>query len=882
MKAGRLLSVSERWFRLMLRLYPPDFRDEIGEAVVETYRDRAREALESGGAFRLTVVWWAALRDSVRNGLGERARPAVAWRRAGDWGRDFEKVSRRFFQKPLFFVAVLATLTVGLGTFAVVYTAVDKILVKPLPYPNPEDLFMIWGKERELSHLMNTGPEVAGLQKAGGIIQAAAGLYYTSATLEERNSDATRIPTLVVSTNLFDLLGVRPALGRGFRPEEEEPQATKVVVLNDGLWRRLGADPAIIGTTLKLSEAKYTVVGVMPPGFRFAGVRAAPASIPDIYIPFPINLAESPPGNSSYFAVIRARHGSSPEEVFRAVDGVGRFVDEHELKWGRRIFPSALHMEMVEEVRPALLALGFAAVFLVLVLTVNLASLLLARAAEREREFAVSRAVGANGTAVVRAMLIEGGLLGLTGGSAGALVGIWGTRLLVAVGPMDLPRRETLALDWNIAMVVIVVGVLLGFVASIMPAVWASRVSLASLVSTSAVRGSAGSSRMRRGLVVVQVSLSLVLLSAGGLVVRSFERLLAADPGFKPEGVLTFSLGLNEFDAPRDAFPFLDRVDAAIRALPGVAAVSATTRLPLAGQENVPVISIPGAPGNTGDPKRDRRTVARVFIRAGYVKAMGMRLIEGRDLEETRRDGVHEALIDRHLAQQFFPKSSPLGATVRNGDDSMTIVGVVDQARLSDLHTDDENPHLMVRADDYRRPPSYYVVRTGRDPLSLMPEIRTAIRQIDRRIPLSEVRTMNDIVAEARSEVRMSAVLIAALALGALLLVAMGLFGVISGSVARRRGELAVRLALGATHGRVIRLVVVEGLRLVALGVLLGLPGIYIAGQAIRGLLIDVSPFDTPTLTAVAVGLFAVGLVACYLAARRVTAIEPERLLREG
>jgi putative ABC transport system permease protein len=882
--AGRLIRFSKTWFRLLLRLYPPDFRDGMGHALVETYQDRVHEALGSGGSLRIASVWWAALRDSLRNGLGERLRPAVSWRRAGDWGRDFEKVSRRFLQKPLFLMAVLATLTVGLGTFAVVYIAVDEILIEPLPYPNSEDLYMVWGKERDLNHLMITGPEIAGLQKSGGMIEAAAALQYGSTTvLADANSDAMRIPAMAVSANLFDLLGVRPELGRGFRPEEEGPNAPKVVVLNHGLWQRLGGDPAIIGAELKLSGEPYTVIGVMPPAFLFSGARSAPASKPDIYVPFEVNLAALPLGNSNFHAVIRVRHGARPEEVHRAVDAVGRFVDEGKLKWDRTISPIGLHTEMVDEIRPVLLALGFAAVFLVLVLMVNLASLLLARAAEREREFAVARAVGANGAAAVRSILTEGGLLGLLGGVAGVLAGAWGTRLLVTLGPLDLPRRETISLDWKVGLVVVAVGIVLGLAAAVMPAVWAARVPLASLVSSSAVRGSAGSSRMRRALIVVQVALSLVLLSTGGLVVRSFERLLSADPGFNAEGVLTFNLGLSVFDELGDSFAFQDRADAAIRALPGVTAVSSTNRLPLAGLVEVPLIRMPGAPGNTGDPERDSRTAAQLFVRPGYVKAIGMRLLQGRDFEEVRRESVREALIDRHLAQQFFPNSSPLGAPIVIGKDpAMTIVGVVDQARLSNIHSDDRNPHIMVRAEDYRRRPVYYVVRADRDPLALVPEIRKAIRQIDHRVAVSEVKTMKEIIAEELSEARISAVMIAGLALGALLLVAMGLFGVISGAVARRRGELAVRIALGATHDRVIRLVVVEGLRLVALGLLLGLPGIYISGQAVQGLLIEISPFDTPTLAAVVIVFFAVALIACYLAARRVTTIEPERLLREG
>jgi putative ABC transport system permease protein len=451
---------------------------------------------------------------------------------------------------------------------------------------------------------------------------------------------------------------------------------------------------------------------------------------------------------------------------------------------------------------------------------------------------------------------------------------------------VDLPRRDSIALDWNVAAVVIAVGFLLGLIAAAVPAIWAARVSLAALLSTSAVRGGAGSSRMRRGLIVVQVALSLVLLSTGGLVVRSFERLLVADPGFRPEGVLTFNLGLFGGVFPKNAevYAFLDQLDAALRAVPGVIGVSTTTELPLSGGIKGDFVEVPGAPGNSGDRERDRRTVRHIFTRAGYIKTLGIRLVEGREFEATDRGAGREVMIDRALARHFFPNGSPIGATLKGEGGAMTIVGVFEQARLRYLYKDDDNPHIFVRADEYETGsrPTYYVVRTEMDPLSLLPEVRAAIRRIDRRITISNVRTMDEIVADARSKERVSAILIAGLALGALLLVAMGLFGVISGSVARRRGELAVRMALGATHGRVIRLVVGEGARLVALGLVIGIPGVDMAGEAIRGLLIDVSPFDVPTIITVTIGLIVVSLLACYLAARRVTAIEPERLLREG
>jgi len=865
-----------RWFRLLLRFYPRDFREEMGEALVQTYLDRLRDE----SALR---VCFAALRDSLRNGLGERLRPAVAWRRNGNWGRDLELVSRRLRRSPLMLAAILGTLTAGLGTFAVVYTAVDKILIEPLPYRDPDDLYMVWQKKDKFAM---TGPHSAELPKAAAsgnsAIEGAATVDFNLLTFPAGpNSDASRVLGMRTSPNLFDLLGVQPALGRGFRPEETGPNSPDVIVLSDGLWKRLGGDPEIIGTQIRIGAMPVTVIGVMPPDFRFG---ASETAVPEAYVPISEDLAAHDPLVGDYLIVLRGRRGTSPEQLQAAVDAVGRSVDERYNEGrNRALLIVSLQTDLVASIRPVLLALAFTATFLVLVLTVNLASLLLARAAEREREFAVSRALGASGPAVVRATLVEGGLLGFIGGTLGALAGVWGTRVLLALGPIDLPRRDSIALDWQVAASVIGVGTLIGLLAAAVPAVWAARVSLASLLSGMAVRGGASSGRMRRSLVVVQVALSLVLLSAGGLVVRSFETLLAADPGFKTQGLLTFGVGLGEWLFPKtaDSFAFQDRVTEALHSLPGVKSVSATSTLPLGGGGSVSWFTVPSA-SEKGDDGPDGRPGFRIFTRAGYFETMGMRLVEGRTFESARRDGVHEAIIDQRAAKHFFGNRSPLGATLVFDYNPVTIVGVVEQARLVDLYKDDAYLHLYLRAEDFEERPWRFTVRTDRDPKALLPEVRNLIRQIDSRVAVSEAYTMDEIVAERRSRERISAVLIAGLGLGALLLVAMGLFGMISGSVSRRSGELAIRMALGATHGRVIRLVVGEGSRLLATGLVIGIPGIYMAGAALQGFLIGISPFDIPTLVVVSLGLVAVALLACYLAARRVTRIEPDRLLREG
>ena len=580
--------LSDRWFRLLLNLYPADFRDEMGDSLVEEYRERASDAFGSTGRRGVFAVWIAALIDSLRNGLGERIHPSVAWRRAGDWGRDLERVQRRLRKKPLLMTSVLATLTVGLGASAVVYTAVDKILLEPLPYRAPGDLYMVWFNQSvDLPHLMVTGPQIVELRKAGGVIADAAGLTFAGTTLMDGDQRAERVDALYASDNLFDLLGVEPALGRTFRPGDGTGAGERVVVLTDDLWRRLGADPAIVGRTLTLSSASYTVIGVMPRGFLFSA--SSSDRKPQVYIPFEFgSLASEGPRDSNWLAMVRARSGASEQQLRQAVDTLGRAVVHRDFQKARGSLPEVvvlLQRELVDDARPALITLAFAGVFLMLALAVNLASLLLSRATERERELAVARALGASGTAVVRATLLEGVLLGLAGGLAGSAAGWWGTRVLVAMAPLNLPRRESLAMDAGVAAIVVTAGLVLGLIAAAVPAVWMTRLSLATLMTGAGVRGAAVSARLRRGLIVAQVGVSLVLLTAAGLVVQSFNRLLIADPGFQPKGLLTFSVGVDPwiFQTAGAVNAFQDRVEAALKDIPGVTAVSAANQLPLSG-----------------------------------------------------------------------------------------------------------------------------------------------------------------------------------------------------------------------------------------------------------------------------------------------------------
>ena len=901
MTSDRLLHLSERWFRLLERFYPPDFRDDCGDAVVETYRDRARDALRRGGILRLALVWMSALVDSLRNGPGERISPAVSWRRNGNWGRDAEIAIRRLLRARAFAAATIGTLTIGLGMVAVAYTVVHKILIEPMPYRDAGALYYVW---RDYGPLIDVkrgglaGPDFTELRKSDAVVEDVAALQPMLGGIFalREGADPSEIAVTVVTPNLFAVLGVTPMLGRGFAPNEGGPGRPNLIVLTHALWNRLGADPAVVGAQVRLQGNAYTVIGVLPPTFSFVRNDAlrAPQRI-DAFITFALDLASLADDGSNFSALLRARPGASPEAVASAVDAVGRTIDARNFNSrGLKLYPVGLKADVVARTRPALFVLGAAGALLALMLMVNLASVLLARAAEREHEFAVSRALGASDLAVMRATLFEGGLLGLVGGASGAVVAIWATAAFVALAPLDLPRREAIAVDGVIVAGMAALGLLLGLLAAAVPAIWGARATLSSLLASSAVRGGGGHGRMRRAMIVTQVALSLVLLSSAGLVVRSVEHLLRADPGFTPEGLLTFRVRSPPefFPKPPDLVGFQDRVERALATIPGVTGVSATSALPLTAAAAQMPITFPGAPGNTGSPEHDAPLVDVIGTRASYAQVMGLRVVAGRAFDPVRQDGRQEALIDRRLAEQFFPAGNPIGAKIpRPGmrispsyearpSNGYTIVGVVEQARLYDVHQDGR-PQLYIRTEDWGFRPLSFVVRTGRDPESIIPEARAALRQVDSRVAMGDVKTMENIVGDLLRPQRTSAVAIAAFALGALLLASMGLFGVVSSSVTRRRHEIAVRLALGADHGRVLRLVLGEGALLVGIGVLIGVPGIYAAGRLIRGVLVGISPSDPLTLAAVATGLALVTMAACYVPARRVLGIEPAQSLRQ-
>ncbi|MBA3642333.1 MAG: ABC transporter permease [Acidobacteria bacterium] len=722
----------------------------------------------------------------------------------------------------------------------------------------------------------------------GGPIQSAVGLRGSSRTLTRPGAVASAAPEeieiLHTTANFLRVLGVEPMLGRGFAADEEGPGRGDVIVLGHELWRsRFGADPAIVGGDVQLNGRTVRVIGVLGPDFHFQRHSESGAQMSDAYVPHSVDLGRADAGNGDSSGFIRVQQGTSRDVAMSAVSAAGRVMDEKYFgKRGLKLYAVPLAEDLIAPVRQPLLVLGAAGAVLLLVLTVNMATLLLTRASRRDHEFAISRALGANSSALARATLLEAAILGISGGAGGALAAVWGTSALLALAPEDLPRRANIAVDWEVAAIVTGLGLLLGLLAGAVPAIWAAKAKLATLMRNASVRGGGAHGGMRRAMVVVQVALSLVLLSAGALVVRSFDRLLRASPGFSAEGVLTMSVPVPVERYPEDAQArdVHQRLERELASIAGVESVGAASALPLTNSASQTTVSIPSAPGNRGG-ERDVPLVDYLTTRPGYFETMGIRILEGRGFTPAISNGSREALIDRTMARQFFPDGTAVGARLAFAGESLPIVGVVEHARMQNIHADGRG-QVYLRNDDFTSHTLTFVVRSRRALPGLVPDVRAAIRRVDPELALAAVQSMEDVIGESLRQPKLSASLLAGFSLGALLLAAMGLYGVIAGSVTHRRHEMAVRLALGADHGGLLRLVLGEGARLVGLGLLVGVPGIYVAGRLLEGVLVGISSFDPATLGAVTFGLTLVAAIACYLPARRVTSIAPAQSLREG
>jgi putative ABC transport system permease protein len=910
-----------RWavagYRLLLLLFPRSFRREFGEAMTEDFRSLRDESM-SGILGGLRTLSRESI-DLVPAGLRERRAARQARRTAGPSGQklgsaatigghmsalwtDIRYGVRMLFKSPLFSTIAILILALGIGANTAIFSIVDGILLRPLAYPDPDELVVlrthflgqeVFGlTEKQLVLFEDDGAE---LERIGGLISGFVTLGGSGA--------AERISVTWVTAGLFPALAVEPAIGRMFLPGELEPGADPVAILSHGLWRsRFGADPSVLGERIILNDQPATVVGVMPPGFHhpidnLSTQRAA------LWLPNGFDRSNPSTGNHYLTAIARM----APDSDLDRVAAEGRLIMERigeelpdvyrgataEEIW---IGPEPLRDAMVGEVQPALLVLLVAVAVVLLIACVNVANLLLVRGEARRREIAVRTAIGAGRAQIVRQLLIESALLAALGGAVGVLLANWGTRVLIALSPADLPRAQEVGIDARVLAFTSLVSVLAAVVFGMGPALQTSRLDVNRTLKQEGSGATQGRRRqiLNRGLVVVEVSLAVVLVICAGLLVRSFAELRSTDPGFEANNLLTFRVSppASAYPDSQDLQDFYDRLAAELEVLPGVVGVGAVNNAPLAGRAGDTIFEIEGKPtlsdmefgaAMAGSRHSDFRCVS-----PGYFRTMGIPVARGREFTSSDEAGAPGViLINTTMAEKVWSGEDPIGQRMRlytspsSTGPWLEIVGIVGDSKILELGEEPRTEMFQPLRQVGNTWPwivrdRTLIVRTSTDPMSVVGAARNVVAGIDDNLPIYAVQTMPDLVSANVAQPRFNSLLMGAFAAIALILATVGLYGVMSYGVAQRTQEIGVRLALGARPSDVLGLVIRQGMGLAAVGLGIGVVGALWASQALASMLYGVGTTDPLTYFVVVVFLAVVALLAIYITARRATRIDPK------
>ena len=781
-------------------------------------------------------------------------------------------------------VAVLA-LALGMGANSAIFSLVDAVLLRPLPFQDFGRLMAVWESNLQLGlhKALTSAPTFLDFRNQNTVFEGMAAYQATSLTLTGKD-EPERVPGLRVSRELFPVLGVRPAWGRDFTPAEMQAGGAGAVIVSHGFWkRRFGADAAMLGQPLTLDGKSFTVAGIMPPGFEF------PDRNVELWAPLVFSADElAMRGYHSLSVIARLKPGVTSRNAYVELNGIAtRLARQYPVTnrgWTVDLLP--LREFQVRDIRSALLVLFGAVGFVLLIACASTANLLLARNAVRAREIAVRTALGAGRARLLRQLLTESLLLSVLSGGVGLALTPWFVRLLLWLSPPDLVLPEQVRVDPRVLGFTLAVSLLTGLVFGVIPALQGSRTELSEFLKegSRSATGSVRRHRLRNILVVSEVAFALVLLVGAGLMLRSFQRLQAVDPGFRPDHLLTVQVSLPDSKYPqgwqRAAFyqALLERVST----LPGVRSAAATDCLPMVSDFGRQ-FSIEGrpAPAPGEAPTAHFRTVT-----PEYFRTMQIRLRQGRHFSEqdhAQAPGV--AIVNEDLARRYWPNQDPLGQRISLGkQDSAprrTIVGVV--AGVRHHYLDAPVPaEMYVPYFQWPQASATLVVRTVSDPVRMAGAIRTQVRAVDKDQPLGAVRTMERVVSESVAPRRAVVVLLSAFSSLALILAGVGIYGVVSYSVAQRRHEIGIRLALGAQPREVLRLMLRQGLVLCLGGVALGALAALGLTRLLAGLLFGVSATDPWTFAAVTLFLIGVALLASYLPARAATRVDPIQTLRVG
>ena len=797
----------------------------------------------------------------------------------GDLRHDIVYAIRKLRTAPAFTLTVILTLALGIGANTAIFSVVDGVLLRPLPFREPDRIMrlrFIYNGEPDAG----SPPELRDFRTRSRTMESIAMYQGRTVNLVRDGADPEQLVGVLVNANWFNILGITPELGRTFVDGEDVEGAPKVAILSDAVWRRdFNADRSIIGRAIRLNGEQVTVVGVIPAG------RGYPFSA-GLWMPLAFTSRELSDANrgARYLSMIgRLRAGATPDQAGRELSQIGAsvasaFPDKYKTL---AIDPVPLQDAIVGDLKRPLAVIMGAVAFVLLIACANVANLFLVRATGRESEMAVRTALGAGKTRLVRQLVTESVLLSLLGGAAGLLLANWGMRALLKLAPPNLPRVDTATIDAAALLITLGIAVVTGLVFGLLPAMQLSGdVASALRAGARGTRTRHVSTRIRGGIVVTEVALAVTLLVGAGLLLRSFQQLLSIDPGFRPDHALTFRLSLTERAYPNDTADrnFVNALDERLRALPGVRQVGIASALPLDGSDLTLSFTVRGRPPV---PKNDEPATAIVVATPEFLSAMGIPVIRGRNYTRDAQPGTpKEVVVSREFVRRFFPNEEPLGQYInlgwsQNGDRrGGTIIGVVGDVKQGALDQETQPllylPYAQAPVENLR-----IVARTSVPPVSLTKSVRAAVREVDRELPVFAIRLLEDYIATAIGPQRFYAVLVGIFAAVALALAAVGLYGVIAYAVSQRTHELGVRVALGATSSRIASMVVAQGLGLTIGGAVVGVMAAVLVTRVLGALLYGVSALDPVTFVVVLLVLLVVATVASYVPARRAARVDP-------
>ena len=803
--------------------------------------------------------------------------------------QDLRFALRQMAKRPGFTAVVVVTMALGIGANAAIFSVLDAVLLRPLPYSHPEGLVKVWSRFTGIGMPNDqnwvSAPEFRDFQQLNHSFSDLAAMGIDSFNLGVKGSPQ-RVVGAAVSPSLFSMLGAQPLMGRTFLAEEAQPGREHEVILSYGLWRRVfGGDPHVVGSTIGIDGVPMSVVGVMPAGFAYP-------SEAEIWGPLafaPADLGENNRGNHGYEVLGRIKPGLSLAQVQADMDRVGNtMIEQHQsYPYKKYEFGVILHPlleETVGDVRTSLLVLMAAVGLVLLIACANVANLLLARSTERQQEMETRMALGASGARLARQLLTESVALALVGAAVGVAITPWVLRGLLAIAAKSLPRTVHAGIDVRMLALTAVVSLATGILFGLAPALQsAGKRRFDGLKSGRSTEG-ARPKRLRSALVICETALSLLLVAGAGLLLRSFAQILKVDPGFRPDGVLTMRVALPDavYSKPEQVRGFYRELLERVQRLPGVQFAGASSGLPLAGEGGSGTTTIDTQSVRIEDitPEADQRVVT-----PDYFKAMGISLVRGRLFDARDSDTAPPvAIVDESLAQFFWPNQDPIGKRLHTGGLKTkvpwdTVVGVVRHVRNRSLETRSRVEVYWPATQQPSGAMTLAILASG-NPKTLAPTIQREVSAIDPDLPVYRVRTMTEVMGDSLQRRRLALILLAVFAGLAMLLASIGIYGVTSYGVAQRQMEIGVRMALGADRGQVLRMMIRRGMATIAIGLALGLVLSFSLTRLMGGLLFAVRASDPLALGGAALLLSAAAFLAIYIPSRRATKVNPMVALR--